>query len=126
MKRFILVLAIASTCCAPIASLNGRSTAKLTTPGIVALHGIQCVKLLDVIRDTAVDAESNKLIETPTMLKIVKAHKAMLVTIRESPNGWKASVVTALGELKKDLTPSELNIVGAYIDGAKLVISTVA
>lgn len=125
MKRLILVLALVSSACAIPASVGGRSTAQLTTPGIVALHGVEVVKALDIVRDTAIDAEAAKILPTATVTKIVKWHKAALDIIRSTPGDWKPSVLAGLDVLKKELTPSELSIVGPYIESAIFLIKAV-
>lgn len=125
MKRLIIAAALLSTCCAPLGQLNGRSTAQLTTPGISALHAIEVGKGLDIIRDTAVNAETAKIITTADMLIIVRWHKSAALAIDQSPNGWRPMVLTGLDQLKKDVSLSTLKIVGPYIDASILVIKVV-
>jgi len=126
MKKALLILLLfcAAEGC-KTAAVNGRSTANLTTPGVVALQTVEVVKVLDIIRDTAVDGEARKVIATPTATKIVEWHRAALLSIKELPLGWKPTVLSSLSNLKQTLTPSEVNIVGPYIDSAVSIIRAV-
>jgi hypothetical protein len=125
MKRLLISLVLLSVVsCAPKA-VNGRSTALLTQPGIQALQKTEVVKVLDIIRDTAVDAEAAKVLSTATTRKIVQAHKSIIDVVRVSGAGWKAVVLASLQQLKQNLTPDELAIVGPYIDAAASTIQAV-
>lgn len=127
MKKYLVIVAlITSTGCGIPASIAGRSTAKLTTPGINALHATGIGRSLDIVRDIAVSAEQTKNISTDTMLKVVKAHKSIALTLDQLPNGWQTSVEKGLTELESDLTPSERTIVGPYIDATLLIIKAVS
>lgn len=126
MKNLIIVLALATTSCALPAALAGRSTAQLTTPGIAALHAQEVGKTLDIIRDFAVDAEATKNLSTATMLKVVRWHKSAVMIIDQTPDGWKATVLAGLVQLKVTLGVSERTLLGPYIDAAILVIKGVA
>ena len=125
MKRLILVLCLASTVACATSNVQGRSTANLTSPGLVALHASEVVRVLDVIRDTAVDAETAKLLSTDTTRKVVTWHKAALQTIQATPGGWKLTVLAGLDALYQPLTPSEQSVLRPYIFAAKLVIESV-
>lgn len=111
--------------CALPAAVAGRSTSRLTTPGIDALHARQVGRGLDVIRDFAVEAEATKNMSTATMLKVVRWHKDAALTIDQSPGGWRPVVLAGLVQLKNELTPGELLLIGPYIDASILVIKAV-
>ncbi len=106
-------------------NVAGRSTVNLTTPGIAALHASEVVKVLDVIRDTAVDAEAVKLMPTATAKAVVTWHNAALETIKATPNGWKATVLAGLDALLKGLAPAERQILAPYIAAAEMTIKAV-
>ncbi len=125
MRALLLAALCATVACAQPASYAGRSTAQLTTPGIVALHEGEVVKLLDVVRDAAVSADASKIISTATATTIVTWHRAALLAIRETPNGWKPTVLSGLTQTLAALTPAERAILGPYFDAAALVIKVV-
>ena len=134
MKRLLLLTTLLSVlafstgwtaaCAIPVA-LGGRSTAQLTAPGVQALHTVEIVKVLDVVRDIAIDGEAAKVIPTPTAVIVVKAHKAILVVIRQSPNGWKAQVLVALDQLKADIPSKDAAQFLPYINAAISTIKAV-
>ncbi len=108
--------------CGVAQAVNGRSTAQLTMPGLVSLHALEAVKALDVIRDTAIDAEAAKLTPTATARTVVTWHKSVLLVIKESPGGWRPTVLAGLDELEKKLSPADLVVYGPFIDGARVTV----
>jgi hypothetical protein len=126
MKRLILVVVlVVSSACAVPASFGGRSTAQLTAPGVQALHTVEAVKALDLVRDTAIDGEAAKVIPTDTTALVVKAHKSILIVIRTTPGGWKPAVIATLEQLKKDIPARDATQLGPYIDAAISIIKAV-
>lgn len=111
--------------CSPATQVGGRSTANLTAPGVQALHLKEVVKYLDVVRDTAVDAEASHLIPTPTTEAVVRWHRAAVTTIGTAPAGWKATVLTGLQQLQASLTPAEHQILDPYLLAAETIIQAV-
>jgi hypothetical protein len=111
--------------CATPASVAGQSTANLTAPGIQALHGKEVVKYLDIIRDLAIDAEAAGKIPTATTANIIRWHKAAINTINQTPNGWKATVLTGMDAVQAALTPAEHGILDPYFLTAKTIIQAV-
>ena len=124
-RLLALVLLVSVSGCAVPASIGGRSTAQLTTPGIVALHGLEVVKALDVLRDLAIDGEAAKIIATSDARQIVTVYRSVLLSLKELPGGWKVTVLTALTQLARDLSPSARAQAGPYIDSAVLLIKAV-
>lgn len=124
IRALALLVALSMSCALP-AQWNGRSTAQLTTPGIMALHSLEVVKVLDVARDFAIDAEAGKILSTDDARRVVMAHRSALLIIHEAPGGWKNTVLKALDELQKNLSPSARQLVGPYLDSAVLLIKAV-
>lgn len=135
VRQFGLVMALVALltstvltlgACAPKA-IGGRSTANLTAAGggIQALHGIEAVKYLDIIRDLAVDGEKIGKVKTSTAAAIVRWHRAAITTIDATPNGWKPSVLTGIDQLSATLTPEEHTLFDPYILSAKTIIQAV-
>ena len=117
-KIFVLALALAiSPACAP-KQIGGRSTANLTAPGVAALQKTEAIKLLDVIRDTAVDGEAAKVIPTATTQKIVLWHRSAIEVIKQTSSGWQAITITSLQQLQKDLPSNVEKIIEPYIIAA--------
>ena len=126
MRKILLVIALVSTVgCAIPTSIGGRSTAQLTTPGIQAMHTVEVVKALDLVRDIAIDGEVAKIIPTATARIVVQAHKSMIDVIRATPDGWKASVLAALGQLSKNIPANDVAQFGPYISAATNIIKAV-
>lgn len=132
--RFGLVLALtalltstilATPGCAPPAAVAGRSTANLTGPGIKALQAKEGIKYLDIIRDTAQDAEATKILSLETATKVTRWHKALVLTINQTPNGWQAVALTGLDELQKALSPDERVLLDPYISSARIIYQAV-
>ncbi len=122
---FLAIALLGASSACSVASVGGRSTAQLTAPGVQALHTAEVVRVIDVIRDTAVDGEATKVISTPTAAVVVKAHKAIVETMRQLPNGWKATVLIILAQLKSDLPAADRVQLAPYIDAAVNTIKAV-
>lgn len=124
MKRLILIgVVVLTTACAVPASFGGRSTAQLTAPGVQALHTVEATKALDLIRDTAIDGETARVIPTTSTALVVKAHRAIIIVMRTP--GWKLKVLATLDQLKKDLPARDATQLGPYIDAATSIIKAV-
>jgi hypothetical protein len=78
----------------------------------------QVIKVLDLIRDAAVDANAQTppLISTATTRKVVLAHQTALKTIQASDAGWPAAVGAAFGQLGHDpsILPAEAQKLAPY------------
>ena len=111
--------------CAIPASIAGRSTAQLTAPGVQALHIVEVVKTLDIIRDAAIYAEVAKVTPTTTARIIVTAHKSIIEVVREATGGWKATVLEILTQLKQHIPEADRAHFVPYIDAAISVIKAV-
>lgn len=113
-------------CCAPKA-IGGRSTANLTTAGggVQALHGVEAVKYLDIVRDLAIDGEKIGTVKTATAALVVKWHRAAITTIDATPGGWKASVLAGIDQLSTAIPPNEQALFAPYILSAKTIIQAV-
>lgn len=118
-----ILLSIISASCAN--NYQGRSTAELTQPGITALHTLEVVKVLDVIRDLAIDSEKAKFISVNTTRRIILFHQAALQTIQSLPNGWREIILTSLKSLDSVLTVEEKKIIEPYILAAMSLIEKV-
>jgi hypothetical protein len=89
-------------------------------------NNTRVVKALDLIRDTAIDANAQvpPLMSTNATRIVVTFHRSALVTINASTSGWKATVLQSLDELVKDkaLLPTEVQRITPYVALAKTLI----
>lgn len=84
----------------------------------------QIVKALDVIRDTATDANAQTpaLLSTETTRKVVKFHQDALNTIKAAKDGWPATVIAAADGVLDQSSPAEKQLLTPYVDLAKALL----
>lgn len=116
MKRAILVLALTIT--AACATLPPGHSSEAQT----AFKKTQVVHALDVIRDTAIDAEKVTLLSTDTTRTVVLWHQSALKTIAASEEGWVATVSTGLSGVLDALPKAEREILRPYISLAQALL----
>lgn len=113
-----LTLLIGASSCATHAPAN------LSPEAQKAWYGTRVIKALDVLRDTAIEANA----QTPPLLseavtrQIVQTHASVLQIVRDAPNGWQTSVTTALTELERRLPPPEAAIVQPYLELTRTLV----
>jgi hypothetical protein len=118
-------------CCCLALSLVSCASAppSLSAAGASAYKKTQVVKVLDLLRDTAIaaNAQTPPLVSTATTRKIVEAHKTALLTIQGSDAGWAAAVGVTLTQLSRDpsFLPAELQRLEPYFSIAAQVIKQV-
>lgn len=98
----------------------------LSPPGVAAFNALRVGHAVDIVRDTATDAEVQKLISTADTRLIVDWHSAVVKTIAAVPGGWKATVLAAIDQLKTDILPAAWQRIAIYIDLLKAIIKEVA
>ena len=105
-----------------------KAPPSLSPEGVAAFNALRVVRALDVVRDTAIDAEAQvpPLISTANTRTIINFHEAALKTIAAAPGGWKATVLAGLDQLKADILPAAWARIRIYIDLLKVVIAEVA
>ncbi len=78
----------------------------------------QVIKVLDLLRDAAIDANARTppLMSTATTRKVVDVHKTALLTIQGSDTGWIGAVTAALQQLSRDpsILPAEAQKLAPY------------
>lgn len=117
----VLLLAAGSWGCA-------KAPPSLSPPGVAAFNALRVVRALDVVRDTAIDAEAQvpPLISTADTRTVIDFHEAALKTIAAVPSGWKATVLAGLDQLKTDIVPAAWARIQIYVNLLKAVIAEVA
>lgn len=112
----------------PAAALVQQGCAKapptLSPAGRAAFQAQQAVRVLDVIRDFAVAAndQTPPVIARNDMRRVVEVHAQIVRTIRAVPDGWKPVALTALDQLKADVSAASWQRLQPYIALLKVVI----
>lgn len=126
MKLYISVFLIA------LAIGAGASTAcihpkGLSPVGVSAFNKHRVIDVLDLIRNVAVDGEkaTPQVVTTPNMLKVVKAHRSILLVIDATDTGWKDATGTALDQLLNDLPKPTADMLRPYVTAAKAIIKEI-
>lgn len=119
-KWVLVILLIAAAGCA-------KAPQTLSPSGAAAFNALRVVRVLDLVRDTAIDAHAQTppLIATEHTRIIVRWHAAALKTIAAVPDGWKATVLAGLVTLERDLPPDVWAKIALYITLARTVIQEV-
>lgn len=115
LAALLLVMSLCVTSCAgftPPPNLNSQ--------GQAAFRNTQAIKVLDLIRDTAIDANAQTppLVSTTTTRKIVTFHQASIKIIDATTTGWAATVYHNLEDLKKDTANEDKGVLSSYYDFA--------
>lgn len=121
MKKIILVLCLSTVGC-----LHAPPT--LSPKAQVQFNDTRVQKALDLIRDTAIDANA----QTPPLLSVnatrivVTFHKSASQTINASQNGWRTAVLQQLDDLQKNvgLLKADVDRLAPYIALARALINS--
>lgn len=89
-----------------------------------AFYKTQVTKDIDLLRDTAVDANKQvtPLVSTGSMLKIVRWHRSALLIMRAADTGWQDAVSASLDELVKDLPLNDGQMILPYVTLTKTIL----
>lgn len=119
MKYLLFMLMLTLSGCAP-------PPQHLSVVSTTAFQKTRVVKVLDLLRDTAIDASSEvpPVLSTATARKVVQAHQAALKAIQASDTGWPAAVSVILAQLSHDQTllPTEAQRLAPYFELAAQVL----
>jgi hypothetical protein len=117
LASFLFVATPACTHAPPTASPQAQ----------LAFQGTRVIKALDLLRDFAIDgnAQVPPLISTATTRKVVVYHRSAITLIHDIPSGWKATVLTGLDEVGKDLPATESQKLAPYLVLVKTVLAEV-
>ena len=107
--------------------IGNKAPSTLSPVATAQFYKTRVVKSLDVVRDTAVDANAlvPPLVSTPTTRTVVKWHESTLKVIDASAAGWQTAVSTSLDELLKDLPAGDAKVIQPYVALAKTVLQEV-
>jgi hypothetical protein len=92
-----------------------------------AFRNTQIIKTLDLLRDTAIEANASvpPLVSTSTTRKVVQAHQSILLVMRAAQTGWQNTAIVALDEILKNLPANEATLLAPYVTLAKVAINEV-
>jgi hypothetical protein len=123
MKSYFLLVLLALFTMPQCAS----APSTLSPVGTRDYRTLQVVKALDLVRDTAIDANAQipPLLDEETTRKIVMYHSSALRTIQAVPNGWVVTVEAGLDDVIKDLPADKRKLFGPYIALTKTLITEV-
>src|SRR5689334_5147863 len=95
MKRWLVVLAMALAVSCTSAT---KAPPNLTPQATTAWYGTQVIKVIDLLRDTAVDANhvTPPLLSTDSTRRLVNWHRSALDVVHQAPAGWPNAVSTGL------------------------------
>lgn len=118
LVALVTLLAI-SSCAKPPLNLSPEATA--------AFNKTRVIKGLDILRDTAVDANKQipPLVSEATMLRVVRYHQGAVRTIVATDTGWQTTVTTGLDEVNRNLPSSEQTLLKPYIALVKTILNEV-
>lgn len=119
MRILVVCLVLVSACASAPAGLSPVGIAAFTNTRVI--HG------LDLLRDTAITANSQTppLLSTATTRKVVTYHESALKTIHALSTGWQTTVRTGLDEVVKDLPASERAQLAPYVALVSTLIAEV-
>jgi len=125
MGGAITIATLATPACASF-SVN-KPPLNLSPQAREAWYATRVIQALDVLRDTAIDANAQTppLVSTLTTKKIVTYHKSAITFIHEIPGGWKASVVAGITEVENNLSLKEYELLKPYTQLVKAALSEV-
>ena len=104
----------------------------LSPAATLAWNNTRVIRGLDVLRDSAIEAnkqispEGTPLLSEATTRKVVLYHASAITTIHATSSGWKAAVLTGLDEVVKDLPPKERAQLAPYVTLLKTILQGVS
>lgn len=102
-----------------------HAPANLTPQAAAAFTNTRVIRGLDLLRNTAVDANTQipPLVSTATMLRVVRYHQGAVKTIDALTTDWQTSVRVGLDELLKNLPARDQVLLGPYIALANTLLT---
>lgn len=117
MIAVLFALVVAPACAHKPPTLGPAASAAWTQ------HEVQ--KDLDVVRDIAVDANTQGLLSLKATREVVKWHRTAITLVHDAPSGWKDTVLKGLDELQVNLDPADYRRISQYVALAKTVLQEV-
>src|SRR5258708_7843497 len=104
-----------------------KAPANLSPAGTQAFYSLRVQRVLDIIRDTAQDANAQTppVISTETARKITVWHRSAIVVLHDAQAGYKAALLSGLDQLQNDLPAADKTKFSVYISLAKTILQEV-
>lgn len=112
----VVALTAPSTGCASVQA----APPTLSPAAQQAFKYLQVQKVLDLVRDVAVDANAQKkidgapLVSDATTRELVRLHETAIKMMNASTTGWAAVVYQQLTDIAAKAPPAEKSILGTY------------
>ena len=89
-----------------------------------AYNKTRAIKGLDILRDTAIDANAQDppLLDTAITRKVVLYHDSAVRIIVATGDGWRATVLVGLDELLDDVPPDSRSLLVPYVALVKSIL----
>lgn len=90
----------------------------LSAQATTAWYGTRVIRVMDLLRDTAIDAAKTKpkpLVSHQTMIQVVTWHRTAIDIVHASPLGWQRAVLAALDGLKNQVQAEDKPMLAMYI-----------
>lgn len=115
----------AAVCILLVACASAPS--QLSPIGRSAFYTMRVVRSLDMVRDIAIsaNAQTPPLLSTTVTRQVVEYHRSALLTMKQTPDGWKAVVTTGLEQLTTKLLPDDLKQLKPYLDLTRVLLQEV-
>jgi len=107
-----------------VPSSCAKAPPNLSPAGKAAWTNTRVIKILDLLRDTAVSAAAQNppLIKFADRQRIVLWHEAAIKTIHATSSGWTATVMAPLDDIVRSLGPSEQQLLMPYVTLLKSIV----
>ena len=126
ISSIVLVVALCASSAGCGASLQAPPP-NLSPAAQQAFRYLQTQKVLDLVRDVAVDANAQKktdgtpLVSEATTREIVRLHETAIKMMNASTSGWAAVVYQQLTDIVAKAPPADKSVLGTYFN---LALST--
>lgn len=118
---WFLLLTVAGIASGCVATMRAGYSPEATA----AFRNTRVIKGLDLLRDTAIDAnaENPPLLSTETTRKVVLFHQSTLKIIAATEDGWVEAAKQSLRELADNVPPNERGLLGPYLGLTKTLLA---
>lgn len=116
-NRLLMVLALCGVLFSP--SCTGiNPPPNLDSQASAAFRNTQVIKMLDLMRDIAIDANAQNppLVSTETARKVVLFHRTTIKLIDATTDSWAATVMHNLDDLNKNTPAADQGVMRTYYD----------
>jgi hypothetical protein len=105
-----------------------KAPPNLSPQATTAWYGTRVIRAMDLLRDTAVDAEKARpqLVSTQTMLQVVRWHRSTLQIVHLAPLGWQRVVMASLDGLEQQIQAEDKPHLVSYINLVRTVLQEIA